>query len=129
MKILAIDFGESRVGIAISDKEATVAFPKTVFNRKSDEQVIDELQKLCIDESVDEIVVGLPLDQDDNETDRSRRTRSFAEKLKQTLPYPLHFQDEAYSTKEGIELMPKMKQKSDRDLIAAQRILERYLTN
>ena len=80
-KLLGLDFGETYVGLALTDGEKTIAFPRAVIRRENDITLAKTIKKMCTEEGVERIIVGLPLDEDDGETDRSRRIRSFAEKL------------------------------------------------
>ncbi|MEK7528310.1 MAG: Holliday junction resolvase RuvX [Patescibacteria group bacterium] len=123
--LIGIDFGESRTGIAITDRSEEIVFPRATMIRKSDEDLITKIKKLCDEEKVTGVVLGLPLDDDDNETDRSLRVRSFGKKLESSLSLPLMYQDEAYTTEEGRELLTAANK--DLDSLAAMRILQRYL--
>jgi len=117
------------VGLALTDGEKTIAFPRAVIRRENDITLAKTIKKMCTEEGVERIIVGLPLDEDDGETDRSRRIRSFTEKLSSIIETPISFQDEAYSSTEAESLMGKKKPATRRDDIAAQKILERYLGN
>jgi len=61
MKVLAIDLGSRRVGLASGDSDNRIAFPKAVIQRKNDKQVIDEIIKIVSSENYEVVVFGLPL--------------------------------------------------------------------
>ena len=134
-KILAIDFGERRIGIAISDPTETLARGVTTIDRKITPQYLPELQKVLDQEKPEKIIFGLPLGPDSEETEKCRAIRRFQkriyEKLELTLPYD--FQDESYSSVRTHSIMrkthskKKRSQKGNIDRIAACVILQDYL--
>ena len=125
-KLIGIDFGEKRIGVSVSDCDRMVSFPHSVILRESDEDAINKIAVLCASESIPEVVVGVPLGNEDEETEKSLRIRNFAKKLTEKTGLIVHFQDEAFSTTEVAALMPK-NSKTGTDIVAAQIILKRYL--
>lgn len=130
MKILALDVGEKRIGYAVSDESRTLAFPRGVFVVKEMRKFLEDMAKFVIDEKISEIVIGVALGEENEETESSRRARALGKKIHATTGLPVHFVDEFGSTGEAVSKIPLRKdrrQKGADDAIAAQVILERYL--
>lgn len=124
--ILGLDFGEKRIGMAIGDEKTKMVFPRDTLRMKNQRLVFDYLNRLCKEEGIMKIVIGLPLGDDDGETKVSEKIRKFKKGLDAALGIPVVFQEESFSTKEALWKMPKEK-KEHRDTLAAMIILERYL--
>lgn len=97
-KTLAIDFGESKIGVAISDDKGIIAQPLTIINRKSDTSAIEQLSEICRDQKVEQIVLGLPVSA---RTETISRINSFAKKLTTETKLELETWDETFSTKQA----------------------------
>lgn len=95
---LGIDWGGRRVGVALSDLEGRQAFGYcTIDVAKQD--AVKELARICDDEYVNEIVMGLPLRSDnDKESDNAKLVREFADRLGVRTRLPVHFEDERFSS-------------------------------
>jgi putative holliday junction resolvase len=94
-RVLGIDYGERRVGIALSDPTATIAQPLTVIlRRRGKRPPIQAIADLATQHGVEHVVVGLPLDLGGEETDWSREVRSFGEKLAARAGIGVTFADE-----------------------------------
>ncbi len=98
MKILGIDFGLKRVGLAISDAEGIFAFPLKVIDRTTRDALFDELLAIIEQEKVGEIVLGLPLSLEGEDTLTTRQVRNFAQSLGRRTPLPIHLVDERLSS-------------------------------
>jgi len=101
MKILAIDPGSKRIGVAISDPTGTIANPLTVLNhiaRRLDAAAVAELAKT---NGASHIVIGQSLDDDGHPTFEGRRAVRFAEALKTQTDLPIVFWDESFSTQDA----------------------------
>tara|TARA_A100001015_G_scaffold163672_1_gene181967 strand:+ start:2092 stop:2502 length:411 start_codon:yes stop_codon:yes gene_type:complete len=95
-RLLAIDYGEKRIGIAISDGLGLTAQPKPfIYNN---ETIVESLKQLISENDVVKIYIGLPKDTRGGESKKSIEVRSFAEKLKKELALPIEFVDERFST-------------------------------
>ena len=105
-KILAIDFGENNVGLAVTDPGANLVFGKGLIKGgKSLNDLFSKIKKFCDDEEVNKIVFGLPLGKDGEETDQTGRMKKIAYKLKDYLGnIPLEFEDESFSSFEAREI-------------------------
>ena len=132
MRVLAIDFGEARIGLAISDPEGTLAVPLTTLTRTSDRDVIDQIAEIADREAVEQIVIGEPLNLDGTVGDAALRVRSFAKKLEVRLPLPCQRIDETLTSVEARERLQDAgvnpRDHPERiDAVAAQVLLEQFL--
>lgn len=94
-RILGVDYGERRVGLALSDETATIASPlPTLKRRKGKRPPVAPVARLAEDHGVEEIVVGLPLDLDGEDSDWTRDVRKFASDLGDRTGLPVFCQDE-----------------------------------
>ena len=103
MKYLGIDYGEKRIGVAISDDDGKLAFPRKVeaIHKQADwEFIVTNLKKIVKDEKVGAIVVGLPLGFSMQETESTKKARRFGEFLKKELKLEVFFQNEVLTSKE-----------------------------
>jgi putative Holliday junction resolvase len=128
MRFLGIDFGEKRVGLAISDEGARVATPLTTLLRRSDDQVIGEIVRLVDEEEIGGIVVGEPRGPGGGIGDAAIRARSFARKLERATRRPVRMTDETLTTREAADrLVRPPRDRSRLDAVAAQVILQQAL--
>lgn len=127
-RVLAIDHGTYNVGLAISDPDRTIVFPRVTL--RNDESLLDKIKKLVIEEEVSEIILGLPLHTDQSESRQTALVRQFAEKLKESVPCPLILRDEKLTTfdaNEKIAASDSRQLVADKDQLAAMIILQEYL--
>lgn len=96
-RILGIDYGTKKIGLAISDEEQKLAFPKTVEPNVWD-YVRDSIRDFILKENISAIVIGLPIGLDGQETELSAEVRKFAEKLKEVFRLPMYFENEVYTS-------------------------------
>ena len=130
MRYLAIDFGTRRTGLAICDPNETIASPLTVL--QSQESLPEKIARIVKDESVEAIVLGLPLNMDGSEGPQAQIVMKFADRLQAYLKIPVYFQDERLSSFGAEEkLAPanltKAEKKKRLDAVAAAEILEAFL--
>lgn len=95
MKILGVDYGTRRVGLAVSDESQTLARELAVLSPKN---FFTRLPVLLAENEVKKIVVGLPLNMSGEDTDKTREAREFAERLKTAANLPVEFFDERLSS-------------------------------
>ena len=131
-KLLAIDFGYMKVGLAACDLRDGVVFGKGIIkNYGSLEKLFVLLGALCVKENITDIVFGLPMGNASQDTEKSLKLRGIGEKLADCLKVPVHFFDESYSTFNAQKLLNEIPGKSgeavDDDELAAVVILEGYL--
>ena len=132
-RVMALDFGDARRGIAMSDIMKIIANGYETYKRVSEEKDLQYIVGLVKPNAVDEIVFGLPINMDGTEGDRVLRTREFADKLQQLIPnVKISFQDERLTTVTGERMLieagvRREKRKGVIDKIAATIILQQYL--
>ena len=133
-KILALDVGNKRIGLAISDELGMFAHPLYTIHRKGIERDINEILNVINDKSIDDILVGLPKNMDGSLGPQAVKTYSFVEKLKKHTNINIIFWDERLSTKSAKDIMLTLDIKQENkkniiDTIAAVIILDNYLTS
>ncbi len=97
-RILCIDFGKRRTGVAVSDITRTIAQGLPTIEHKDEQHLLKALLKVICEQEVDEVVFGLPLGQSGKPSKRSVQVRSFAGQLKKAAGLPVEFHDERFST-------------------------------
>jgi putative Holliday junction resolvase len=133
MRTLGIDFGERRIGLAISDPDGRFALPWRTLERSSDAVAIAELAALVESEAIAAIVVGEPLrPADGRPTAAARRARSFGAKLARATGRPVEWIDESLTSAAADERLreagvPRAARAARRDAIAAQILLQEAL--
>lgn len=131
-RILSIDFGQARVGLAISDETQTIAQSFSTISYKDDEELIMTLSKIIKERKVTEIVVGNPISLSGKKTKRSVEVESFLTKLKKTISLPIKLFDERLTSQLSRRILGTVYKKPSRqkeaiDKLAATIILEDYL--
>jgi putative Holliday junction resolvase len=134
-RILSLDFGQKSVGVAISDEDRTMVFGRGVIkNFKSLADLFEKVKSICEKEAVVEIVVGLPVNPDGEDTFQTARIRGFGLKLEEFIKtVPVKFEDESFSSFEADSFLSNVakvkgsERKKTEDEIAAVVILKRYL--
>ena len=116
-KLLGIDYGESKVGLAIADSETKLAIPQEVVKSKDLE---DKIDYYINQESVEKIIIGLPLGLDGHDTKQTLIVKKYIEYLKKKFKVEVIVQDERLSTKEAAR-------DGHDDDVAAMYILQTYL--
>ena len=101
MKYLALDYGLKRVGVAVSDPEGRMAFPRCTLARDTRDGFFSELLALLERERPDAVVLGLPLHVDGTECLTTRQVRNFAASLKRRMALPLYWIDEALTSRQA----------------------------
>jgi len=132
MKLLSVDYGRRRIGVAVTDEEGRLVRGLNVIDRKKCIDSHQQLLKIIDDEKAEAIVFGLPLNDMDEETAMSREVRAFAAEIEKRCGLPIHFIDESFTSKRAAELTMFRKKKARRDKgltdrIAACLILETFL--
>ena len=98
MRLLALDYGVVRTGVAVSDETGTLASPLTVVARAGSDAGLDEIERLVSDHGVARVVVGLPVSLDGREHGQAREVRSFVARLAARLDVPVVLYDERFTT-------------------------------
>ena len=131
-KIMGVDYGDARTGIAISDLLCSIVGSTTVIHSRRDDKTIAEIKKLIEQNSVGEIVCGLPKNMDGSEGPRAEVCRAFAKLLEEETGLPVALWDERRTTVEAHNILSEhnyhgKKRKNTVDAVAASLILEGYL--
>jgi len=132
-RILGIDYGVKRIGVATADSEARIATPMTTVDGRNDvTRDARNVADLSPDETVETFVVGLPLNMDGSEGPQAELTRRFAAELERLSGRPVRLQDERLSSFAAEEALDSAGLRGSRrkgllDRIAAQKILQAYL--
>ena len=132
MKIMGIDYGDARTGVAISDLLCTIVGTTTVLPSRNSEKLMADLVRLTKENQIGEIVVGLPKNMDGTEGTRAQLCREFAQTLKDATGLPVAMWDERRTTVEAHNILSAhnyhgKKRKETVDAVAASLILEGYM--
>ena len=132
MRIMAVDYGVARTGVAISDLLCTITGSTQVIHGRMQEKLIASLAQIVKDNEVGEIVIGLPRNMDGSEGPRAELCRQFAAKVEETTGLPVKLWDERWTTVEAHRILNDhnyhgKKRKNTVDAVAASLILEGYL--
>lgn len=132
MRVMAIDYGDARTGIAISDLLCSLVGSTTVIHSRNSEKTVAEIQKLIRENSVTEIVLGLPKNMDGTEGVRAELCREFGKTLEEATGLAVKMWDERRTTVEAHNILSQhnyhgKKRKNTVDAVAASLILEGYL--
>lgn len=124
MKVLALDYGRARTGVAVSDPTGTIARPLCVIERAGTDDGLDRLTQLIADEAAERVVVGLPLTLQGSRGEQARETEAFVQSLRSRIDVPVDTFDERFTTDlaERVEAA-----KAAEDARAAAHLLSSYL--
>ena len=135
MRIMGLDYGSKTCGVAISDSLMITAQPKEIIRRDRENKLrktFARIEELIEEYDVGLIVLGLPLNMDDTEGERARRTLEFQDSLQRRTGLPVVMSDERLTSVEAEEIMqkqgiPREKYHDYVDMIAANIILSEYM--
>ena len=132
MRILSVDYGLARIGLALSDPTCLLAQGLRVLKRESDAKAITSLQAVIEENEVGEVVVGLPRNMNGTIGERARQCQSFADLLSQVVSIPVVLYDERLTTVAATRVlleadMSRKKRKRVVDEVAATILLQNYL--
>lgn len=140
-KILAIDYGDSKIGTAYTDELGITIQPyKTIFTKGSDKKAISEIKEIIKEKDIKKVIIGMPYNVDGSAGIRAEKTMNFIKKLEKNLLYSgfekikIEYFDERYTSIKADETLKCMhinqkKGKKIQDSLAAYYILESYLNN
>jgi putative Holliday junction resolvase len=133
-RLLALDVGERRIGVAVSDPTGTLARPLTIITRASRQADFQAIAQLVDETAAERIIVGLPLSLDGTEGPQARTVRRYAERLAQAISIEVEFWDERYSSATAAEILREKGKRRRRrpareaiDAAAAAVILQSFL--
>ena len=132
MKILAIDYGDARTGMAVSDMTGTICGEAWVIQEWDSGRLVEKIAAAAAERNVEKIVLGLPKNMDGTEGPRAEHSRELKQKLEQAGTPPVVLWDERRSSIEAHDILHAVgkKEKKHRqtvDAVAASLILESYL--
>ncbi len=125
-KILGIDYGKSKIGIALADEQLKIAVPFKIIKNQGRKIVLQELKKICEQENVKKIIIGEPSRLTNNNQQIIIEIEKFIKQAESFLKIPINFKDERMTTKMAKNLLKDSKIKDD-DSVAAMIILQDYL--
>ncbi|MCD6109263.1 Holliday junction resolvase RuvX [bacterium] len=131
-KALGIDYGDKRIGIAVSDNEQQMAFVRDNIKNTSKRKVIKKIKELCEQEKIILVVVGLPLNMEGENTEQTLKVIGFVNELKKAINQKIVYHDERLTTKRSDVILTSIgirgkDRKEKIDSIAASLILQNYL--
>ena len=135
MRLMGLDYGNIHVGVALSDELCVTAYPLEVIKRKDTNKLrktFARIEELAREYKVDKIIVGLPLNMDDSESELSKSVMEFSDNIKRRTGLPVELWDERLSTFEATDILKEagvryQDRKNYIDKIAASFILRRYM--
>lgn len=131
-RVMGVDYGDARTGIAVSDLLCSIVGITTVIHSRNAEKTIAQICEMVQKQDVGEIVVGLPKNMNGSEGPRAALCREFAQRLEEACGLPVKLWDERRSTVEAHQILSAhnyhgKKRKDTVDAVAASLILEGYL--
>ncbi|SDL43510.1 Holliday junction resolvase RuvX [Halarsenatibacter silvermanii] len=132
MSILGLDYGDARIGVAVSDELHLTSLPLRTIENSCLEEVLEELTDIVEKHDIEKIVVGLPLHMDGGRGERAEITEKFVDDLRENLHLPVILMDERLTSAEIEKVLLKADlsraaRKRKRDKLAASLILRKYL--
>lgn len=132
-RILAVDYGERRIGFAVSDPLGSIAFPLRVETVGSPEEAESCIRSVCAETEAEWVVLGLPINMDGTQGPMAEAVKAVADRLREALNLPVDTYDERMTTQAvdrmliGEADMSRRRRRDVRDKLAAQQILQSYL--
>jgi len=132
MKIMCVDYGDARTGIAICDETETIAYPHSVVFEKKYLALANKIIDIAKDENIEMVVVGNPKNMDGSQGNRSQKSNSLASLIKRKLKIDVHLFDERMTTVTATNILNDANvrgknRKNVIDAVAATVILETFL--
>ena len=133
-RVMALDYGERKIGVALSDSLQMIAYPYKTIDRKKTPNYIGEIKNILEDKEVEAIVVGYPISMSGQETKQTKITMDFINELKNKLNIEIFKYDERLSSKEASRYLKNQNIKTGHnkekiDQISASIILEQFLSS
>ncbi len=132
MRILGIDYGHKRLGLALSDEGGILASPLPVYQRRSTDQDLTFLARLAVEKEVSRIIIGLPRNMDGSLGEMAKEVLAFVDALKEKINLPVATFDERLSSTEAERVLiqadlSRKRRKTLKDSLAAVLILQGYI--
>jgi putative Holliday junction resolvase len=129
-RIIALDVGSKRIGVAISDELGILATPRGIIRHRSYALDFAEVAAIVQSNEAERVLVGHPISMGGNRTQQTRRVEQFAAKLAAHLAVPVELWDERLTTRAALEITgsdPEARRSGRRDAVAAAILLQAYL--
>jgi putative Holliday junction resolvase len=123
VKVMALDYGSARTGVAVSDPTGTLARPLCVVERAGSDAGLAELARLALEEEAERVVVGLPLTLRGTRGEQAAETERFVETLRRVVHVPVELFDERFTT----DLAQRTAGAAPEDAVAAAHLLSGWL--
>ena len=132
MKVMSIDLGDVRTGVAVSDVTGFLAGRSVSITQRDRDKLLEEILAMIEKEKPGEIILGLPINMDGTEGPRAEKSRAFGDKLHEACGLPIKYMDERGSSISANRILSdagkkKGKQRAQVDAVAAAIILQNYL--
>ena len=129
---MGVDYGDKRIGIALSDLLCIISSPYEVYQNRGEEETLKHLDKIIKENDVDEVALGLPINMDGSEGERAKIHREFGQKLESYSGVKVYFIDERLTSAEAEDILissgvRREKRKELIDKISAQIILQTFI--
>ncbi|HLN29301.1 MAG TPA: Holliday junction resolvase RuvX [Gemmataceae bacterium] len=131
-RLLGVDYGTVRIGLAVSDADRKIASPLTTYTRRTKELDAKYFQEVAAEQAIGEIILGLPVHLAGHEGQKAYEARSFGNWLYKATGLPIVYWDERFTTVEAENSLlaaglTSKRRKARRDRVAAQILLQSYL--
>ena len=137
-KIIGLDFGRRRIGVAISDEDRNISFGRDCFVYKDISEFYLYIKDFINSENITKIVIGLPLNEEGEETIQTKRVEEFGISLSESVNLPVEYQDEYLTSVESDGILSyqinkrdkkRINHKNEVNILSAQKILQEYLNS
>lgn len=131
-RVIGIDYGDSRIGLALSDPMQIIAKPSGIIKNKGEEHILNELKTIIVENMVEKIIVGMPFGMKGNDTEQTKKVREFVDLLEKNFNMQIVPIDERLSSKSAISSLVQQKTNTGKekyrvDETAAAIILQEFL--
>lgn len=132
MRIMSVDYGDARTGIAVSDNSEFLATPVGTIKEYNAQKLAEKIRDIATERRADEIIVGLPVNMNGTEGVRAEKCREFAAMIEELVDCPVRMWDERSTTVTAHQILNEVNvrgknRKAVVDTVAATVILESYL--
>ncbi|MBI5080869.1 MAG: Holliday junction resolvase RuvX [Chloroflexi bacterium] len=104
---MAIDHGDARIGLAVSDKGGMIARPLQILKHTAKKEDAEKIARIALENNVEKIVIGLPLDDEGKIGHQANKVKRWAEALKEATTIPIEFWDESFTSEQAETLKRK----------------------
>ncbi len=131
-RVIGIDYGDSRIGLALSDPMQIIAKPSGIIKNKGEEHILNELRTIIAENMVEKIIIGMPFGMKGNDTEQTKKVREFVDLLEKNFNMQIVPIDERLSSKSAISSLVQQKTNTGKekyrvDETAAAIILQEFL--